>query len=407
MKLFIVESPAKAKTIQSYLGGEYKVLATMGHIKDLPQDRMGFDKDTFEPEYRFLQGKKKIADTIKEISKSSEEVILASDKDREGEIISFHVKDYIKNHASVIKRIEFDEVTKEGILKALSKPRDIDLNLVNAQKVRRLLDRIIGYILSPEAKRYIKRKETISVGRVQSPALRIICDREEEIRNFKPQSYFDFYILCHKDGKEFKLKLISEDLNGRKIFFGPQNRIDLNKKLEIEENINKDNIFVVNVTSKEEYIDPLPPFKTSTLQQDASAKLGFSPSKTMKLAQELYEGMQVDNEFIGLITYMRTDSVRISDYAMNQVRDFISRYYPNDLPDHPRYYANKSQSQDAHECIRPTNTFRTPELLKGKISVEHWKLYEIIWRRFVASQMKSAMLSVLKVEASDGKYTFS
>lgn len=410
MKLFIVESPAKAKTIKSYLGRDYTVVATMGHIKDLPPNEMGIDLIKLEPKYVFLPGKKKIIDNIVSLAKKSDFVILASDKDREGEMISYHLKEIISKYNSNIVRVEFTEITKDAILKAVNSPRDIDINLVNAQKTRRILDRIVGYTISPILYRVFKNKfkyASFSAGRVQSPALKLVCDREIEIRSFVSLPYYDVYIRCEKDRKEFSLKLISEIMDGKEVKFSHSNRIDDKKLREIEKNVNVSAIRVVDFKVYRDSIKPLPPFKTSTLQQDASSKLGFSPSKTMNIAQELYEGMEIDGEFIGLITYMRTDSVRISDYALNKVREFIkSRVGEEFLPPKPRVYESDEGAQDAHECIRPTDVFRVPVSLKGKIPQDHYKLYDLIWRRFVACQMKDAVLSVVEVLASDQRYNF-
>ncbi|MFN4244935.1 MAG: type I DNA topoisomerase [Brevinematia bacterium] len=412
MKLFIVESPAKAKTIRSYLGKDFVVIATMGHIKDLPSNEMGIDFRTFEPKYVFLPGKRKIISSIINLSKKSDIVFLASDRDREGEMISFHVKEVISRYVNQIKRVEFIEVTKDGILSALSSPRDINYDLVNAQKTRRLLDRIVGYVLSPVLFRNFRTKYrgySFSAGRVQSPALRLVCEREIEIRNFVSVPYYDVFIECEKDSKQFLLKLVSEHVDDNKLKFGLTNRIDDSKLDEIKENLNFSNIKVLYSKFYRDFIKPLPPFKTSTLQQEASAKLGFSPSKTMNIAQQLYEGMDIGGEFVGLITYMRTDSVRISDYAIKRVREFIkTKLGDNYLPKNPRIYDfSNGNIQDAHECIRPTDVFREPISLKDRIPESHYLLYDLIWRRFIASQMKDAVLSVIEVLASDGRYNFA
>ena len=412
MKLFIVESPAKAKTINTYLGKEFVVVATMGHIKDLPRKEMGIDFSTLEPRYVFLPGKKKIATKIVEISKKAEEIFLASDKDREGEIISYHVKELVWKYNKNVKRVEFGEITKNVILEAIKSPRDININLVNAQKTRRMLDRLVGYIVSPilskSLGRELKKRLALSAGRVQSPALKILCDRELEIKNFVPTLYYDVFILCQKEGKSFRLKLTSQQVHGKVVYFSSENRIDENKLKEIKEKVRLYEIYVRDVKIQKDRIIPLPSFKTSTLQQDASTKLGFSPNKTMAIAQELYEGMNVDGEFVGLITYMRTDSVRISDYALNKVRDFIKERIGEEyLSPNLRVYENKGTSQDAHECIRPTDVYRVPAMLRGKIPEDHYKLYDLIWRRFVACQMKDAVLLVTDVLASDGIYNFT
>lgn len=410
MKLFIVESPAKAKTIKTYLGRDFIVVATMGHIKDLPLREMGVDFVNLEPKYVFLPGKKKIVSNIIALSKKCDSVILASDKDREGEIISFHLKEILSKYIKDIKRVEFTEITKDAILEALKSPRDINHNLVNAQKTRRVLDRIVGYILSPILFRNFRNRfkgMSFSAGRVQSPALRLVCEREMEIRNFVSTPYYEVLIECEKDNKKFLLRLVSENVNGKELKFSQNNRIDDKKISEIKKNLNLSNVKVVSFKEYEDSIRPLPPFKTSTLQQDASSKLSFSPSKTMKIAQDLYEGMNVGGEFVGLITYMRTDSVRISEYALKRVREFISdRLGVEYLPKYPRIYEGRGNEQGAHECIRPTDVFRVPTSLKGRIPEDHFKLYDLIWRRFLASQMKDAILAVIEVLASDDRYNF-
>jgi DNA topoisomerase-1 len=411
MKLFVVESPAKARTINTYLGKEFVVVATMGHIKDLPQRSMGINFDSLEPVYVFLPGKKKLITKIIGLSKKAEEIFLASDRDREGEIISFHVKEVVWKYNKNVKRVEFGEITKNSITEAIKSPRDINIHLVNAQKTRRMLDRLVGYKISPVLSKGLRTtmsgKVSLSAGRVQSPALKIVCDREIEIKNFVPISYYDVFILCTKEDKEFKLKLVSQKTGNKVVHFTPENRIDENKLNEIKRNINISEVYVKDVKIQKDKITPLPPFKTSTLQQDSSSKLGFSPSKTMAIAQDLYEGMNVDGEFVGLITYMRTDSVRISDYALKKVREFIrERIGEEQLAHSQRLYENKGNSQDAHECIRPTDVYRVPASVKGKIPEDHYKLYDLIWRRFIACQMKDAVLLVTDVLASDNTYNF-
>ncbi len=410
MKLFIVESPAKAKTIKSYLGKDFVVVATMGHIKDLPSDEMGIDFNSMEPKYVLLPGKKKIVNNIVNLAKKCSVVFLASDRDREGEIISFHVKEIVSNYVKQIHRIEFIEVTRDGILNALNSPRDINYNLVNAQKTRRLIDRIVGYTLSPLlfGKFKVKYKGySFSAGRVQSPALMLICERELEIKNFVSFPYYDVFIECEKDGNTFLLKLVSEYVNGREVKFGGDNLINNDKLKEVKENVSLSEVKVISSKVYRDSIKPLPPFKTSTLQQDAFLKLGFSSSETMKIAQQLYEGMNIGGEFVGLITYMRTDSVRTSEYAIKRVREFIkSKIGIEYLPKKPRSYSMKGNEQDAHECIRPTDVFREPTFIKGKIPYKHYLLYDLIWRRFVASQLDDAILSVIEILVSDGRYNF-
>lgn len=410
MKLFVVESPAKARTINSYLGKGFIVVATMGHIKDLPDKEIGVDLYKLEPKYVILPGKRRIVSRLIELAKKCDAVILASDKDREGETISFHVKEVVSKYAKDIQRIEFTEITKEKILEALRSPRDVNYNLVDAQKTRRVLDRIVGYMLSPVLfKRLgrVFRGFSFSVGRVQSPALRLVCEREIEIKNFVSAPYYDVLIECRKNEKNFFLKLISEFRNGKEVKFSPENRIDKEKLEEIKSSLNLLKVRIISSRRYYERIKPLPPFKTSTLQQDASAKLGFSPSKTMRIAQGLYEGVEIGGEFIGLITYMRTDSVKVSEHALVRVREFIkTRIGEEYLPSSARMYCGEGREQGAHECIRPTDVFILPASLKGKLSGDYYKLYGLIWRRFLASQMKDAVVEVVEVLASDGRYNF-
>ncbi|MCX8029397.1 MAG: type I DNA topoisomerase [Brevinematales bacterium] len=409
MRLFIVESPSKAKTIKSYLGRDYTVVATMGHIKDLPKEEMGIDPAKLEPKYVFLPGKKKIVGNIIKIARNCDLVLLASDKDREGEMISFHMKEVLSKYNGNIKRVEFTEVTKDSILNSIKMPRDIDMNLVNAQKARRLLDRIVGYVISPILYKHLRKNfsgSSFSAGRVQSPALRIVCEREIEIRNFVPINYYEVIVECQKENKIFQLKLISELNDGKEIRFSTSNRIDDEKFEEIKSSFKKDRLVIMSMKRYNDIIKPLPPFKTSTLQQDASAKLGFTPSKTMKIAQDLYEGMNVDGEYVGLITYMRTDSVKISEYALEQTRKFVrERIGEEYLPPRPRIYESVNW-QSAHECIRPTDVYRVPASVKGKIPEDHYKLYDLIWRRFLASQLMDAVVSVFEILSSEGRYNF-
>jgi len=391
--LVIVESPAKAKTIKKYLGNDYKVAASMGHIRDLPQSHLGVDvKNDFEPMYIVMTGKSKLIKSLKEDASKAEKIYLATDPDREGEAISWHLAHILKVDGSTPCRITFNEITKNAIANAVKEPKPLNMNLVDAQQARRVLDRIVGYEISPVL--WKKVKKGLSAGRVQSVAMRIICDREQEIEDFVPEEYWSIEArFARDDGTRFSAR-----------FYGTNG-----KKLEIKSKEESDAItslmktaswHVFGVKKGTKRRSPAPPFITSTMQQEASRKLGFSAHKTMTVAQQLYEGVELGSEgSVGLITYMRTDSVRLSDDAIKQARAYIQERFGKDyLPGKPRVYKTKSAAQDAHEAIRPTYAEKDPESLKGMLTTDQYRLYKLIWDRFIACQMENAVFDTISVE---------
>ena len=401
-KLVIVESPAKAKTINRYLGADYVVMSSMGHLIDLPRSRIAIDVNNgFEPEYITIRGRAKILNELKREAKKSEEVLLAADDDREGESIAWHIGNKIKTaNASIpIKRIVFHEITKDALNEAIEKPRDIDVAKVNAQKARRVLDRLIGYNLSPLLWEKIKRG--LSAGRVQNVALLIICNREGEIEAFVPVEYWTFEVFLKHKNKEFAAEL--QKYKGEKI--------ELKTKEDVDEIINhlKDKTYKVSsVDIRDRLRNPIAPYTTSKLQQAASTSLGFNSSKTMQIAQGLYEGVSIAGESTGLITYMRTDSVRISPVAQGQAREFIKKEFgENYLPAEAPSYSVKKNAQDAHEAIRPTNVFLTPDSVKEYLKNDQYKLYKLIWERFVSSQMLPAKMKNTRAIITAGDCEFS
>lgn len=401
-KLVIVESPAKAKTINRYLGADYIVKSSMGHLIDLPKSRLGIDLDNgFEPEYITIRGRAKILNELKREAKKSEEVLLAADDDREGESIAWHIGNRIKlaNSNIPIKRIVFHEITKDALNEAIEKPRDIDIAKVNAQKARRVLDRLIGYNLSPLLWEKIKRG--LSAGRVQNVALLIICNREGEIEAFIPVEYWTFGVFLKHKNKEFLAEL--QKYKGSKPELKTKEDVD-----EIMEHL-KDKIYKVSsIEIKDRLRNPIAPYTTSKLQQAASTSLGYNSSKTMQIAQTLYEGVSIAGESTGLITYMRTDSVRISPVAQEQAREFIKKEYgENYLPIEAPSYSVKKNAQDAHEAIRPTNVFLTPDYVKEYLKSEQYKLYKLIWERFVSSQMLPAKMKNTRAIIVAGDCEFS
>lgn len=384
--LVIVESPAKAKTIEKYLGKDsFKVVASMGHIRDLPKSRIGVDVEhDFEPDYIIMRDKRKVLKTLKEIVKKSDLIYLAPDPDREGEAIAWHLKYALDLPEERIRRIEFNEITKSAVVAAIDQPRNIDLKRVDAQQARRILDRLVGYGLSPILWKKIRRG--LSAGRVQSVAVKIICDREAEIEAFIPDEYWTISIELSKDGQSFAVKLIT-DQSSEEIKFANKQEADSVLNILQQKQLN-----VTDVKIKKKERKSYAPYITSTLQQDASNKLNFSTRKTMMIAQQLYEGLSIEDEQVGLITYMRTDSVRISDYALDQVRQFINEKYGQDyLPEKANLFKSKKSAQDAHEAIRPSAIERTPESLAKFLNKDQLKLYKLIWQRFVASQMTNAI----------------
>ncbi|MDP8234654.1 MAG: type I DNA topoisomerase [Candidatus Saelkia tenebricola] len=399
--LVIVESPAKAKTIQKYLGSNFLVRSCFGHVKDLPKSRMGVDvEDNFTPSYIVIPKKRKVVNALKKEIKDRQNLYLASDEDREGEAISWHLKNILGEGKNAY-RVTFHEITKEAIQASFEDPHEIDLNKVNAQQARRVLDRIVGYSLSPLL--WKKVGKGLSAGRVQSVALRLIVEREREVLSFIPQEYWDIEALLNKIDFEdfFKAKLIS--INGEKP--------DLKNLSLTEEAIkaleNKE-FFVQKVEEKEKKQNASAPFTTSTLQQESFNKLKFSAGKTMFVAQQLYEGLEVGEESpVGLITYMRTDSVKIANSALTSIREFIAEKFGAEyLPDVPNVYKKKGRSQEAHEAIRTTSIYRTPEAMQHYLNQDQFKLYELIWRRTLASQMNPAVYLSRMVNITADEFIF-
>lgn len=401
-QLVIVESPAKAKTIQKYLGEGFEVVASMGHIRDLPKSKLSVDiENNFTPTYIEMKGKEDVIRDLKSRAKKSERVWLATDPDREGEAISWHLAQMLGLNIEENNRVEFNEITKTGVQSGMSNPHKIDLDLVNAQQARRILDRIVGYQLSPFLWRKIRRG--LSAGRVQSVAVRLVVDRENEIRAFKPQEYWsiDAKLTTKSSRKVFAAHLL--EIDGKKAELGTKEQVD-----DVLAMI-ADAEFVVNkvkkrVTSRQ----PAPPFITSTLQQEASRRMGFQARRTMKAAQELYEGIELPElGAVGLITYMRTDSLRISDEAKNAASAYILDTYGKQyLPASPRNFKSKKNAQDAHEAIRPTMPNLTPDQVKGSLTTDQYKLYKLIWERFIASQMANCQLDTVSVDIAANNCLF-
>ncbi|GIU82010.1 MAG: type I DNA topoisomerase [Acidobacteria bacterium] len=420
--LVIVESPAKAKTINKYLGKDYRVLASIGHIKDLPPDEFGVDiKRGFEPKYELIPddkkpNNKKIVNELKKAAQESEAVYLAADPDREGEAICQHLAEEVVSKKAKIPvyRVRFNEITEKAIREAFANPRQIDQNLVNAQQARRVLDRIVGYQVSPLLWRTLGGR--LSAGRVQTVALRLVVEREREIQNFVPTEYWTITAnLSSKLPPDFDARLYKiDDKVVKTSDFDKEPKAsefhikDEKTAQEIVAEAQKQDFVVDSVTKKERKRSPTPPFITSKLQQEASRKLGFSPSRTMKIAQRLYEGIELGAEgSVGLITYMRTDSVRISEDALAQARAFIKENFGQEyLPPKPNVYKTNRSAQDAHEAIRPTDVHRTPESLQNFLSDEELKLYTLIWKRFVASQMSPAIFDQTTIDVKAGKFIF-
>ena len=393
--LVIVESPHKAKTVKRYLSGDYEVVASMGHLRDLPKSKLGVDIDNdFEPQYINIKDKESLIKEIKKKAKASDHVYLAGDPDREGEAISWHLAQLLGLDMNDKNRVTFNEITKSGIDAGMSNPRTIDLNLVNAQQARRILDRIVGYKLSPFLWRKIRRG--LSAGRVQSVAVKMICDRENEIRAFVSQEYWSIDGMFFANGSKKAFAAKVDTVDGVKPDLKSKADADaVLKRLDGAE-------FVVDKVKKSvRKKNPAAPFTTSTLQQEASRRLGFQGRRTMKAAQELYEGLDIkDMGPTGLITYMRTDSLRISDEARAAAYDFIKEKYGDAyIPEKPRVYKTKGSAQDAHEAIRPTNPAITPELVKASgVTNDQYKLYKLIWERFIASQMANCTMDTMSVD---------
>lgn len=401
-KLVIVESPAKAKTIEKYLGKNYIVEASMGHVRDLPKSQLGVDvENNYNPKYITIRGKGELIDKLKKAAKKSEKVYLATDPDREGEAISWHLAKILNIDNSEKCRIVFNEITKNAVKNAIKVPRQININLVDAQQARRILDRLVGYEISPVL--WKKIKWGLSAGRVQSVALKIICDREIEINEFQPKEYWTIECKLNKigDKKAFIVRLTTK----------------FNKKIEINDENESNNIIkelesgsflVSKIKKSQKNKNPLPPFTTSTLQQEAYKKLNFATKKTMSVAQQLYEGVEIKGHgSLGLITYMRTDSVRISEEAQISAREFLANTFGKEyIPDTPRVFKGKKNAQDAHEAIRPTYMELSPEVIKNSLKDEQYKLYKLIWNRFMASQMSQCILDVTSAELTNGDYQF-
>ncbi|MGL5574941.1 MAG: type I DNA topoisomerase [Sarcina sp.] len=397
-KLVIVESPAKAKTIEKYLGKNYVVEASMGHVRDLPKSQLGVNiEENYEPKYITIRGKGELLTKLRKLAKKSEKIYLATDPDREGEAISWHLANVLKIADGEKCRIEFNEITKAAVKESIKKPRVINENLVNAQQARRILDRLVGYEISPLLWRNVKWG--LSAGRVQSAMLKMICDREKEIEEFKPEEYWTVDIKLKKEKKSFPVKLATK--NKKKIEIKDKETADI-----IIKDLNDGEYLVTKVKTGTRAKKPLAPFTTSTLQQDASKKLNFMTKKTMQIAQQLYEGVEVKKfGTVGLITYMRTDSVRISNDAKDKAKEFITSTYGEQyIPKEERVFKGKKNIQDAHEAIRPTYVEITPEVAKANLSRDQYKLYTLIWNRFIASQMENCILNTNSIEIKNGNY---
>ena len=399
-KLIIVESPAKANTIKKFLGGNTKVVASMGHIRDLPKSKLGINiEKNFEPEYINIRGKGDLIKELKKDAKSAKKVYLATDPDREGEAIAWHLSYILDVDKEKITRVTFNEITKSAVQKAIKEPRDIDVNLVDAQQARRVLDRIVGYKISQILWKKVRRG--LSAGRVQSVAVKLIVDREEEIEKFIPEEYWNIYVklLDEKSKKTFEAKFFGKDKKKQEIH--SQEEVD-----EILSSIKDAKYIVEEVKKGQKKRTPAPPFTTSTMQQEASRKLGFTLKKTMSVAQGLYEGVKIPEKgTVGLITYMRTDSTRISEEARAAAKQHILEAYGEEYYEN-RYYKTNKEAQDAHEGIRPTYADLEPDNIKDSLTKDQYKLYKLIYNRFMASQMAPAVYDTMSVIIDANKYTF-
>lgn len=400
--LVIVESPAKAKTIGKFLGKGYKIEASVGHVRDLPKSQIGVDvKNNFKPKYITIRGKGEVLNKLRKEAKNSEKIYLATDPDREGEAISWHLSSLLNIDESEKCRITFNEITKTAVKNAIKSPRQIDMDLVDAQQARRVLDRLVGYKISPLLWKNVRKG--LSAGRVQSVATKIICDREEEIENFVSEEYWSLIALLSKEKNKSAFEA--------KFYGSSKEKIDLKNEQQVSKIISdlKEATFIVSkIKTGEKRRYPSPAFTTSTLQQEASRKLGFATRKTMIIAQQLYEGIEIKGRgALGLVTYIRTDSTRISDEALKEATKVIKdKFGDSYLLDKPRIYKNKNASQDAHEGIRPTNVSLDPDSIKNSLSKEQYKLYKLIWERFLASQMPNAVYDTKTVDISAGDYIF-
>lgn len=405
--LLIVESPSKAKTIQKFLGKKYKVESSVGHVRDLPSSKMAIDiENDFAPQYMNIRGKGDLIKNLKKEAKNAKKVILATDPDREGEAISWHLAQILGIDADSLCRVTYNEVTKKAVTEAVKNPRKIDIELVNAYQARRVLDRLVGYSISPVL--WKKVKKGLSAGRVQSVVSRLVCDREDEIEAFEPQEYWTINVMLHKDTGKDK---ITKSNSFVAKYYGENNKKHQIKNKDEADNIYldvKDADFIVSsVKTTEKKKSPAAPFVTSTLQQEASRKLNFSAAKTMSVVQSLYEGVNVGGGTTGLVTYIRTDSTRISTEAAEAAKQqILNDFGPEYLPKYNRIFKNKNSSQDAHEAIRPTHVEYKPEDIKGKLTTDQYKLYKLIYERFLASQMADAILNVCTVDFDIKSHTF-
>ncbi|MBQ8669609.1 type I DNA topoisomerase [bacterium] len=406
--LVIVESPAKSKTIKKILGNEFQIEASYGHIRNLPTkdvatDNLGFDvNNNFEPKFEIIPGKQKVVKTLNELAQKVDKIYLASDPDREGEAIAWHVRQILKVPDEKICRIVFNEITPKAVKHSVANPRSIDMDMVQAQQTRQILDKLVGFKLSPVLWKQIGNRN-LSAGRVQSVALRMICEREEEIEKFIPQEYWSIHALLDKDGKQFEAEL--SKIKGKTVDKNIKNKEEAQAIVDYLTNP-QTQYEISKVTQKTTKRKPTAPFITSTMQRAASSKLGFGVQKTMQVAQKLYEGIEIDGTPVGLITYMRTDSVRVSDDAQNMAHDFIienygEKYYPEQANS---YVKGKQNVQDAHEAIRPSYPERTPESIKKYLDNDQYKLYKLIWEKFMSSQMAPAEIANKTIEITSGDY---
>lgn len=404
--LVIVESPAKAKTIGQYLGKDYKITASVGHIRDLPSSTIGVDvKDNFKPRYINMRGKHKVIKELKALAQDSENIYLATDPDREGEAIAWHLATLLKIDAESNCRVTFNEITPKAVKKAMESPRPIDMDLVNSQQARRILDRLVGYELSPLL--WKKIRKGLSAGRVQSVATRMLVEREREINAFIPEEYWNIYAFLkdHVEAENFRVRYQGEK-NGDKV-----KKVEIKSKEEadaLDKDLDEENYSVDRVKKGKRKKNPQAPYTTSTLQQDASRRLGFTSRRTMRVAQQLYEGVSIQGQGqVALVTYIRTDSVRISDDAIEEARNLITKNFgKNYLPSQPRTFKNKNASQDAHEAIRPAHFNLSPEEVRHTLSDEQFKLYDLIWKRFLSSQMAPADIDTVTLDVVNNAHIF-
>ncbi len=411
MYLVIFESPAKARTIKKFLGKNYKVEASMGHVIDLPKSQIGIDTENrYEPKYITIRGKGEILKKLKSARKKAKKVFFAADPDREGEAISWHLMKALEVSENEPCRVEFHEITKNTVKEAFKEPRKIDKNRVDAQQARRVLDRLVGYKISPLL--WKKVKKGLSAGRVQSVAMRLICDREEEIKSFVPEEYWSLTAQLTSGEKTASSKARQKTDSFLAQFRGMEkSKIKLTDESMVKDivgELNQASYVVKSIKKRERKRNPAPPFTTSSLQQDSSSRLGFTVRKTMSVAQQLYEGINIKKEgTVGLITYIRTDSTKISNTAREEAKNFILEKYGEDYyPEKPRFYKSKKGAQEAHEAIRPTSAFRSPDKVKEYLTKDQYRLYKLIWERFVASQMSHAVFNMVTVDIKAFKYIF-